>query len=215
MKLARVVERRLERMLDGMAGRVFQGRVHPTEIAQRMVREADLESLEHPTGPMAANSLTVVLNPEDLDLPPASLSRLLAEAYEAHAAEEGWRLPGPTYVSIRLNPDQSPGSVGVSLEVRKGQRHPWGRLTGTPPLDLNNNRMWVGRGEDCDVVVPFEEISRRHAEIVRRHGSVWVRDLGSANGTRIDGGRVGEDPVELRPGSVVVFADRSYRLEIA
>ncbi|HJR93579.1 MAG TPA: FhaA domain-containing protein, partial [Acidimicrobiia bacterium] len=104
MKLARAVERRLERMLDGMAGKVFSGRVHPTEIATRMVREADLESLEHPTGPMVANSVTVTMSPEDLDLPPASLSLVLAEAYEAHAAEEGWRLPGPTYVNVRLNP---------------------------------------------------------------------------------------------------------------
>lgn len=201
-------------MLDGMAGRVFHGQVHPMEIAQRLVREADLEALEHPTGPMAANSITVVLNPEDLDLPPSSLSRVLAEAYEAHSAEEGWRLPGPTYVSIRLNPDQSPGSIGVSLEVRKGQRHPWGRLSGSPSRDLNNNRLWLGRAEDCDVILPFEEISRHHAEIVRRQGSVWVRDLDSANGTRIDGVRVGDDPVEFRPGSVVTFADRSYRLEL-
>lgn len=198
-----------------MAGRVFQGRVHPTEIAQRLVREADLEAREHPTGPMAANSLTVFLSPDDLDLPPASLSRLLAEAYEAHAAEEGWRLPGPTYVNVRLSPEQSPGSVGVSLEVRKGHRHPWGRLSGSPSLDLNNNRMWVGRADDCDVVIPFEEVSRHHAEIVRRHGSVWVRDLGSSNGTRIDGHRVGDEAVEFRPGSVITFADRSYRLEIA
>ncbi|HZD04594.1 MAG TPA: FhaA domain-containing protein, partial [Longimicrobiales bacterium] len=75
MKLARAVERRLERMLDGMAGRFFAGTVHPTEIAQRMVREADLESTEHPTGPMVPNAITIILHPHDLDLPPASLSR--------------------------------------------------------------------------------------------------------------------------------------------
>ncbi|MFP3916048.1 MAG: DUF3662 domain-containing protein, partial [Actinomycetota bacterium] len=155
MKLARVVERRLERMLDGMAGRVFSGRVHPTEIAQRIVREADLSATEHPTGPMVANRIEVTLNPEDLDLPPPSLSRVLAEAYEAHAANEGWRLPGPTYVNIRLDTDLAPGTIVCDLETRKGVRHPWARLTGQPTLDLANNRMWVGRAEDCDVILPY------------------------------------------------------------
>lgn len=214
VKLARVVERRLERMLDGMAGRVFHGKVHPTEIAQRLVREADLEGLDHPTGQTAPNSLTVVLNPADLDLPPASLSRVLAEAFEAHAAEEGWRLPGPTYVNIRLDPELPTGTISTSMEVRKGHRHPWGRLSGPDTLSLANNRLRLGRAEDCDVLVPHEVISRHHAELVRRHGSVWIRDLESANGTIVDGTVVGDEPVELRPGSVVTLADRSYRLEL-
>lgn len=215
MKLARVVERRLERMLDGMAGRVFSGRVHPTEVAQRMVREADLAATDHPTGTMVANRFSITLHPDDLDLPPASLSRVLAEAYEAHAADEGWRLPGPTYVNVRIDSDLSPGTIHCDLEVSKGSRHPWGRLSGDRVLDLSNNRLWVGRADDCDVVLSYEEVSRHHAEIVRRHGSVWLRDLGSANGTRLDGSPVGDDPVEFRPGSVVTFANRKYRLEIA
>ncbi len=197
-----------------MAGKVFSGRVHPTEIATRMVREADLESLEHPTGPMVANSVTVTMSPEDLDLPPASLSLVLAEAYEAHAAEEGWRLPGPTYVNVRLNPDVPIGSIRCEFEVRKGSRHPWGRLSGPIKVDLNNNRLWAGRSVECDVVLPYDEVSRVHAEIVRRHGSVWVTDLHSANGTVVDGTSVHSDPTELTPGSMVKFAGRSFRFEI-
>lgn len=198
-----------------MAGRVFSGRVHPTEIAQRLVREADLEGTDHQTGTMVPNCMTVSINPADLDIPPPSLSRVLAEAFEAHAAEEGWRLPGPTYVNIRLDPDLVHGTIECTSEVRKGSRHPWGRLTGRPNLALANNRMWLGRAEDCDVVIPFDEVSRHHAEMIRRHGSVWVHDLGSSNGTRLDGHRVGSEPVELRPGSTLTVADHAYRLEIA
>lgn len=202
-------------MLDGMAGRVFHGNVHPTEIAQRLVREADLGSLDHPTGTMVPNCINVSIHPSDLDLPPSSLSRVLAEAYEAHAAEEGWRLPGPTYVNVKLDPDLVTGSISCDLEVRKGSRHPWGRLSAEQSFDLTNNRMWVGRGGDCDVVLPFDEVSRLHAEIVRKGGTVWVRDLESANGTFVERERVSATPVEIQPGSVIAFADRTYRLEIA
>ncbi len=203
-------------MLDGMAGRVFTGHVHPTEIASRIVREADLESTEHPTGPMVPNVVIVSLHPDDLSLPPASLARVLTEAYEAHAAEEGWRLPGPTSAEIRLDPGLSPGTVACRFDVRKGQRRPWGRLNGPITVELANNRLWLGRSEECDVIFPYEEVSRQHVQIVRQHGSVWVTDLGSANGTRINGQPVGEDePVEFVPGSTITLADRSFRLEIA
>lgn len=215
MKLARAVERKLERMLDGVAGRVFTGRVHPTEIASRMVREADFESTEHDTGIMVPNAVRVTLHPDDLEIPPPNLARLLAEAYDAHAAEEGWRLPGPTYVAIRLDSGMAPGGIKCEFEIRKGQRRPWGHLNGKTTLSLTNNRMWVGRSEECDVVIAVDSVSRRHASIVRRHGSVWVTDLGSSNGTRIDGQSVASEPVEFRPGSVITFADQSFRLEIA
>lgn len=201
-------------MLDGMAGKVFHGRVHPTEIAQRLVREADLGSTEHPTGPMVANTATVILNPSDLELPPASLARMLTEAYEAHAAEEGWRFPGPTRVNVKLSQEVTPGSLQCRLETRRGSRHPWGRLSGTDTFDLSNNRMFVGRSADCDVVLPYDEVSRLHALIVRQHGSIWISDLGSANGTGVDGTAVGRQPAEFNPGSVVTIADRSFRLEI-
>src|SRR5690606_23100004 len=125
-------------MLDGMAGRVFSGRVHPTEIASRMVREADLSTIEHHTGPMVPICITVTFNSNDLDMPPAARSRILAEAYAAHAAEQVWLLPGPTFVNIKPDPGLGVGTIGCDLEVRRGMRRPWGRLTGEPTLDLSN-----------------------------------------------------------------------------
>jgi hypothetical protein len=180
-----------------------------------MVREADLEATEVPLGRLVPNSFTVSIHPDDLDLPPDALARALADAYESHAAEEGWRLPGPTLVDVRLDPSQSTGYVDLRMERRKGTRHPWGRLRGTPDLDLANNRLLVGRSVDCDVVVPHPEVSRRHALLTRRRGSVWVQDLASANGTRVNGVRVTDEPREAPPGSVIAFADHYYRLEIA
>ena len=66
-------------------------------------------------------------------------------------------------------------------------------------------RMWtegpfsIGRTGDCDFTIPQADISRRHAEI-RRDGEQWlVRDLGSTNGTFVNGARIAAE-CALSPG---------------
>lgn len=63
------------------------------------------------------------------------------------------------------------------------------------------DRLLIGRGDDADFCVADREASRHHAEI-ERDGPLWVvRDLGSRNGTFVDGERVQQAP--LGPGSVL------------
>jgi DNA-binding SARP family transcriptional activator len=72
----------------------------------------------------------------------------------------------------------------------------------------------VGRTPDCDIVLNDPDVSRRHAEVLR-HGADWaVRDLGSTNGTRVDGRRV-QGVVALRDGArmTVGSTEIRYRLE--
>jgi transcriptional regulator with AAA-type ATPase domain len=70
---------------------------------------------------------------------------------------------------------------------------------------LGSGGLIVGRGDDCDVVMDSAETSRRHAEI-RREGPIWiVRDLGSRNGTFVNGQRVSAGPLSLR--DVLRFGD--------
>lgn len=67
---------------------------------------------------------------------------------------------------------------------------------------LSGSRVVIGRSPDCDVVLASDSVSRQHAELVA-HGDAWsVRDLGSRNGTGVNGVRVnGERP--LQPGDVL------------
>lgn len=53
----------------------------------------------------------------------------------------------------------------------------------------------VGRGHDADLNIATRTVSRRHAEIFESNGTVMIRDLGSLNGTIIDGQRVKEAPL--------------------
>jgi hypothetical protein len=72
-------------------------------------------------------------------------------------------------------------------------------------------RLTVGRSPSCDCVLPEEYVSRRHAEL-RRDGERWfLRDLGSTNGTRVNGVRVVEE-AEVRPGDRLSLGGAAYRL---
>lgn len=69
----------------------------------------------------------------------------------------------------------------------------------------------LGRSRDCDCVLAEPSVSRRHAEL-RRDGARWVlRDLGSRNGTRVNGARL-LDEAGVGPGDRVSFGDARFRL---
>jgi FHA domain/Domain of unknown function (DUF1707) len=69
----------------------------------------------------------------------------------------------------------------------------------------------IGRAKDCDLMLSDATVSRHHAEL-RRHGEGWIlRDLGSRNGTRVNGMRVLE-ATEVHPGDRVALGEARYRL---
>jgi pSer/pThr/pTyr-binding forkhead associated (FHA) protein len=72
----------------------------------------------------------------------------------------------------------------------------------------------IGRGTDCDVVILNETVSRRHAAI-RRHGDGWMLvDLGSKNGTWVNGVAVdGPGAVAIEPGDELRFAAVTARFD--
>ena len=72
-------------------------------------------------------------------------------------------------------------------------------------LVLDGGRVTAGRGEGCDLVVRDTTVSREHAAFVLRADTWWVLDLGSTNGTRINGLRAAEHPVV--PGDRVELGD--------
>jgi serine phosphatase RsbU (regulator of sigma subunit) len=71
---------------------------------------------------------------------------------------------------------------------------------------LHADRVVLGRSHDCDLILPDVLLSRRHAEIVRTARGWVLRDLGSLNGTRLNGVRVAGDHA-LHDGDVVVMSD--------
>ncbi len=63
----------------------------------------------------------------------------------------------------------------------------------------------IGRSEECDYQIASSRVSRQHAEIGKAAGAYLLRDLGSTNGTFVNGQKI--DQVRLSEGDLVVIAD--------
>jgi pSer/pThr/pTyr-binding forkhead associated (FHA) protein/Mg-chelatase subunit ChlD len=63
----------------------------------------------------------------------------------------------------------------------------------------------IGRDKTCDIPIPETTISRRHAQISYDGGRFYVEDLGSANGTSVNGDRIRSDRAPLADGDTLSF----------
>jgi pSer/pThr/pTyr-binding forkhead associated (FHA) protein len=63
-------------------------------------------------------------------------------------------------------------------------------LDGGEPIEITKDLTVVGRKEDADLRLDHKSVSKLHCVIVRTDGLLLIRDLGSTNGTRVNGQRV-------------------------
>src|SRR3954469_22951994 len=70
----------------------------------------------------------------------------------------------------------------------------------------------IGRREDCDLIIPLGEVSRKHCRLVKDGDLLKVEDLGSANGTYLNGQRVQESL--LAPGDTVQVGPVVFVLQL-
>lgn len=72
---------------------------------------------------------------------------------------------------------------------------------------LDKSEMFIGRDLSNAISINDPEISRRHARIFRQGNNFVIEDLGSTNGTLVNGQRL-KGPYELRPGELIVFGEQ-------
>jgi pSer/pThr/pTyr-binding forkhead associated (FHA) protein/tetratricopeptide (TPR) repeat protein len=113
--------------------------------------------------------------------------------------------------STRVVPAMKPSAGGeAGLAKRPGPQRASGPqlrgLTGpvTGQVFPLSGTMLVGRVPGVDVQVDDDSVSRRHAEVVVNGREVVLRDLGSANGTTVNGAPISEDTI-LNPGDIIQF----------
>ena len=219
MGLARKLEQRLEQLVDGLSAALFRGGVHPVELAGRLVRHADLLVSETEAGPTIPNVFTVRVNPSDLadDVDRDALDKELTRTIDATAAERGWLTDGPLRVEVRADDGVVVGAASIEAASLPGPIPPWAQLIDIDngsPYDVADNRCVIGRSSSATVTLPNPEISRRHALIFRKAGSVWLIDLGSANGTRLNGEAVADEPRRVHAGDQITFGSTTLSLRL-
>src|SRR5690349_3849801 len=85
-------------------------------------------------------------------------------------------------------------------------------LDGGPAIDVVKDLTVVGRKEDCDLRLEHKSVSKMHCVIVKTDGLLLLRDLGSTNGTRVNGTRVRR--AALLPNDQVAVAHFKFRVQL-
>ncbi|MCE2763799.1 MAG: FHA domain-containing protein [Ilumatobacteraceae bacterium] len=206
-------------MVGGVFSRAFRGNVRPIEIGRRLVKEIDANrSVDSKNRRVVPNHFLVHLSPADLEALESVRRDLLAELVEAvkeYAEDEGYHLKGSVSVAIDADDSLKVGRIKVSCEIR---------ATGTTAvtaavilpddrrLTLGSETLVIGRSADNAIVFDDPNVSRRHAEISATGGGWVVKDLGSTNGTKVNGTIIAGERA-LRDGDIVSFASHSIRYE--
>ncbi|MBN7793977.1 DUF3662 domain-containing protein [Microbacterium esteraromaticum] len=190
-------EKGLERAVNGAFAKTFRSGIQPVEIASALRREADTKAAVVSRDRIITPSDYLVrLSPED-DERMRSLGRALHDELYAlltkHARTQGYSFAGPLSIAIEADDRIATGTVRVnssSVESRvswqgvveiDGRQHP-----------LAGARTVIGRGSDADLTIADAGSSRRHAEILWDGERALLRDLGSTNGTKLEGQKVRE-----------------------
>jgi pSer/pThr/pTyr-binding forkhead associated (FHA) protein len=79
-----------------------------------------------------------------------------------------------------------------------------------PAMDPGERRV-LGRANTCDYAIADPTVSTRHAELVRTDDGWLVRDLGSLNGTRVNGWLANEEP--LHPGDTLALGGSVFTFD--
>ena len=70
---------------------------------------------------------------------------------------------------------------------------------------IDSEQFLIGRGSDCDIVLPERQVSRHHVKILQENGRYILHDLGSRNGTHLNG-TVFEGQIQLQDGDEISIA---------
>jgi hypothetical protein len=211
-------ERRLERMVEGSFARLFRTGLRPVELGRRLVREMDDERTVDVRGrTVVPNHFTVELSSTDHDQfadIADTLARELADAAREHARDEGYAFLGPVEVDLQTSDTMRTGAFQITARMRQGEGGAGAGSLVLPTgerVPLSEQVLTIGRLPESAIVLADPNVSRSHAEIRPRGTGYVLVDLGSTNGSRVNGVRVSEH--ELVDGDEIAFGNTRMRFE--
>ncbi|MHB1173486.1 MAG: FhaA domain-containing protein [Lacisediminihabitans sp.] len=199
-------ERGLERAVNGAFARTFKSGLQPIEITSALRRELDTKAVVVARDRiLVPNRFTVRLSSGDFERMTAigpTLIDELTQLVQQHAAAQHYQFSGGISIALKQDATIGEGMIQVdSVNVK-------GTVAWTPVLDIGGkrypivkSRTVIGRGSEADVTIDDTGISRKHVAILWDGSRAEVNDLGSTNGSQLNGAPVSKAP--LPPDSVL------------
>jgi Protein of unknown function (DUF3662)/FHA domain len=201
--ILREFERRLEGLVEGLFAKTSRSGLQPVELAKRLMREMDNGKVVGLRGVVAPNRFLFSLSPVDgvrFEQAEQALATELAQVVRDAAGERGWGLMGPPEVEFEIDDDLHKGQFRCEASLVEGEEqvapapagggaslliHEGGSAPRT--LRIGGGTATIGRLPECEIVVHDAGASRRHAQIREQDGVWTLTDLGSTNGTQLNG----------------------------
>jgi hypothetical protein len=203
-------EKGLERVVNGAFTKTFKSELQPVEISGHIRAEMDSKaSILSRDRILAPNTFTVSLSVPDfkrMQVLGDSLINELTELATKHAKKQGFQFGAA--LAIKLIEDSSLNLGQVSVRSNT-QNH---EIEWMPSLDVADKRFilkvgqtTVGRDASADIQIPDNGLSRQHFAIIWDGKNAAAKDLGSTNGTRVNGRTITEVAIgadtQLQAGS--------------
>jgi hypothetical protein len=199
-------ERGLERAVNGAFAKTFKSGLQPVEVTSALRRELDTRAVVVARDRiLVPNQFTVRLSPNDYsamsEVGPSLIDEFILQV-EQHATTQRYSFAGGISIALKSDDKLAEGVVGIdSVSVK-------GAISWTPVLEIDGTmhplsgaRTIIGRGSEADITVDDSGISRKHVEILWDGKRGQARDLGSTNGSKLNGGKLSKAPLE--PDSVI------------
>jgi len=199
-------EKGLERVVNGAFAKTFKSGLQPLEVTAALRRELDTKAaVVSRDRILVPNDFVVRLAPGDYqrmnELGPALIDEF-TQLVQRHAAAQHYAFAGGISIRLQEDPSLSEGLVRVDSVNVKGE------VAWTPVLDIGGKRYpitqartIIGRGSDADITVDDSGTSRQHIEILWDGKRGQVNDLGSTNGSKLNGVPLTKAP--LPPDSII------------
>ncbi len=199
-------EKGLERAVNGAFAKTFKSGLQPVEITAALKRELETNAaVVSRDRILVPNNFKVNLASGDyarmMQLGP-SLTDQLIDLVQQHATRQGFQFAGGITIALVEDRRMADGMVQITSSTVQGA------VSWTPVLDIGGkrypitqSRTVIGRGSDADITIDDTGISRQHVEVLWDGARAQARDLGSTNGSTLNGARLNKAPFE--PESVL------------
>lgn len=125
-------------------------------------------------------------------------------------------LPISTAAPTELVLNAAPADAATRIDVREYSllNPATGDRFSLMALPATKSALMLGRELNNDLIIQDSQCSRRHAQITYNHGVYYLTDVGSANGTLLDGDRlIPQQPTRLAPGMTIQIGNQQWQFE--